>query len=43
MKKLFKKNKTKGYFIKYFECLVYQEKFDVAEKAIIKANKKSTV
>ena len=30
--KLYKKNKSKTYFTKYFECLVYQEKLEEAEK-----------
>jgi len=30
--KLYKKNKSKTYFIKFFDCLVYQEKYDEAEK-----------
>ena len=30
--KLYKKNKSKSYFIKYFDCLMYQSKYDEAEK-----------
>jgi len=39
--KLFRKNKTKNYFTKYFECLVYQEKFEEAEKQSLKQIKRA--
>ena len=29
---LYRKHKSKNYFIKYFECLIFQEKYDEAEK-----------
>jgi len=39
--KLFKKNKTKGFFEKYFECLMQQKKYAEAEKTINKQIKKN--
>lgn len=38
--KLYKQYKSKAFFEKYFDCLMYQEKFDDAEKLIKKQIKK---
>jgi tetratricopeptide (TPR) repeat protein len=40
--KLYKRDKSKGYFIKYFECLMYQEKYIEAEKVSKKQIKRET-
>jgi len=38
--KLYKKQKTKAFFEKYFECLMYQKKFEESEKIINKQIKR---